>query len=93
MLSTLFFQLRKIPDEFTLDILPGHTIGEVDHLFARVDEVKAQEFKVKYRGKQDGSGPTTASVTDAAAASKRKPKGKTATAATPAANGSTPSAV
>ncbi|ORE14650.1 methionyl-tRNA synthetase [Rhizopus microsporus] len=39
---------RNIPDEFTLDILPGHVLGGAEYLFTRIDEKMEQVWKSKY---------------------------------------------
>ncbi|ORE02919.1 methionyl-tRNA synthetase [Rhizopus microsporus var. microsporus] len=39
---------RNIPDQFTLDILPGHVLGGAEYLFTRIDEKMEQVWKSKY---------------------------------------------
>ncbi|CEG82275.1 Putative Methionine-tRNA ligase (EC:6.1.) [Rhizopus microsporus] len=39
---------RTIPDQFTLDILPGHVLGGAEYLFTRIDEKMEQVWKSKY---------------------------------------------
>ena len=37
---------RSLPEQFTIDILPGHKLGKADHLFKKIDNVDgAQEKK------------------------------------------------
>lgn len=45
-------QLRRLADEFTLDLLPGHTIGTPAHLFSRIDEKEAEQLRRRYAGTQ-----------------------------------------
>lgn len=40
--------LRSIPDEFTMDILPGHVLGGAEYLFTRIDEKMEDTWKAKY---------------------------------------------
>lgn len=40
--------LRNIPDEFTMDILPGHVLGGAEYLFTRIDEKMEDTWKAKY---------------------------------------------
>jgi methionyl-tRNA synthetase len=42
--------LRGIPDEFTIDILPQHTLGGAEYLFTRIDEKMEEVWKAKYGG-------------------------------------------
>jgi methionyl-tRNA synthetase len=41
---------RVIPDEFTVDILPGHKISKPEYLFTRIDEKMEKVWKDKYGG-------------------------------------------
>lgn len=46
ILSQLNAPARSLPEEFTIDILPGHVLGKADHLFKKIDNVDgAQEKK------------------------------------------------
>jgi methionyl-tRNA synthetase len=50
ILKQLNAPLRTIPNEFELDILPGHKIGKPQHLFKRIEEAQANELRRKYSG-------------------------------------------
>lgn len=39
---------RLIPEEFSVDILPGHVLGGAEYLFTRIDEKMEQVWKSKY---------------------------------------------
>ncbi|EEB06121.1 cytoplasmic methionine-tRNA ligase Mrs1 [Schizosaccharomyces japonicus yFS275] len=41
-----------IPDEWTLDLLPGHRIGNAEYLFTRIDESMEEVWRGKYGGSQ-----------------------------------------
>lgn len=56
-LFSFFYQLRKISEEFTMDILPGHAIGTPTHLFSRIEEKDAEKQKEKYKGKSGEPDP------------------------------------
>lgn len=43
---------RRIPDEFTIDILGGHHIGKAAYLFKRIDEKQIEEWRGKFGGQQ-----------------------------------------
>ncbi|KAJ1971427.1 methionine--tRNA ligase mes1 [Dimargaris xerosporica] len=43
--------LQILPEVFTLAILPGHVVGEAEHLFKRLDEKLADQFRARYGGK------------------------------------------
>lgn len=43
---------RRIPDEFTIDILGGHHIGKAAYLFKRIDEKQIEEWRNKFGGQQ-----------------------------------------
>lgn len=40
--------IRRIPDEFTIDILEGHKLGGAEYLFTRIDEKMEEVWKSKY---------------------------------------------
>lgn len=40
--------LARIPDEWSLDILPGHKIGKAEYLFTRILEAKEAEWKARF---------------------------------------------
>ncbi|KAI8976957.1 tRNA synthetases class I (M)-domain-containing protein [Pilobolus umbonatus] len=39
---------RLIPDEFKMDILPGHVLGGAEYLFTHIDEKMEEVWKAKY---------------------------------------------
>lgn len=41
---------RRIPDTFSIDLLPGHRIGTAQHLFSRIDSKNVEVWKTKYGG-------------------------------------------
>lgn len=41
---------RVVPDALGLDILPGHVLGKPEHLFKKIDESKAEEYRAKFAG-------------------------------------------
>lgn len=55
--------MRSLPEAFSIDILPGHTIGKADHLFVKIKDGKEDEWRRKYGGET-----TAASATPAAPA-------------------------
>lgn len=42
--------MRALPKAFSIDILPGHTLGKAEYLFVRIDEKKIDEWRKKYGG-------------------------------------------
>ncbi|KAK9381096.1 tRNA synthetases class I (M)-domain-containing protein [Kockiozyma suomiensis] len=44
--------LRKIPDEFSLDLKAGHVIGKAAYLFSRIDEKKEEVWRKQFGGEQ-----------------------------------------
>jgi methionyl-tRNA synthetase len=50
MCKQLNAPMRMIPDQFGIDILPGHGLGSPDHLFKRIDEKKMDQLRQKYGG-------------------------------------------
>lgn len=55
IVAQLHAPLRRIPDKgesWESDLLPGHVIGKAAYLFSRIDEKMADEWKLKYGGKQ-----------------------------------------
>lgn len=43
MLTQLNAPARSLPQEFSIDILPGHKVGKAAHLFKRIDNPEEQE--------------------------------------------------
>jgi methionyl-tRNA synthetase len=43
ILSQLNAPARSLPNEFSIDILPGHTLGKADHLFKKIDNIDTGE--------------------------------------------------
>lgn len=41
---------RAIPDEFSIDLLPGHKLGQAKHLFSRIDPKNVAVWRAKYGG-------------------------------------------
>jgi methionyl-tRNA synthetase len=56
---------RSLPTEFTIDILPGHTLNKAEHLFKKIDNVNGAQEK-KWQAQFGG---------DSVAAAKTKPAG------------------
>lgn len=81
ILRQLNAPLHVIPDEWQVDILPGHRIGQPEYLFTKIDE-KLEEF---YKGKYGGIKNSTATAQTAPAADTGKKKGKVAPTAAAAA--------
>lgn len=50
MAEQLNAPLARIPDVWSMDILPGHNIGKAAYLFTRIDEAKETEWKKQYGG-------------------------------------------
>ncbi|KAJ1979211.1 methionine--tRNA ligase mes1 [Dimargaris cristalligena] len=50
MCQQLNAPLHVIPTEFNLDLLPGHVVGEAEHLFKRIDEKMADVYRERYGG-------------------------------------------
>lgn len=41
---------RTIPDSFSIDLLPGHTIGKAVHLFSKIDLANVEIWRTAYGG-------------------------------------------
>lgn len=41
---------RSIPDEFSIDVLPGHKVGTAKHLFSRIDPKQVPLWRAQYGG-------------------------------------------
>ncbi|CAG8442790.1 6545_t:CDS:2 [Ambispora leptoticha] len=63
---------RNIPDKWTMDIYAEHQIGKPEYLFKRIEDKKAEEFRIKFGG----------GVTTSGAASTKKGGGKKKSKAT-----------
>ena len=55
---------RSLPTEFSIDILPGHTLGKADHLFKRIDNVNGEQEK-KWQKQFGGDSVVAEQVTPA----------------------------
>ncbi|KAF9649892.1 methionyl tRNA synthetase [Thelephora ganbajun] len=68
---------RAVPEVLSIDILPGHQIGNPEHLFKKIDEKMIEVYKEKFAGnKPVPNGPDLDAVHAVPGASK-KVKGKT----------------
>lgn len=67
MLSQLNAPARTVPSVLSNDILGGHHLGKPGYLFTKIDEKKADEWRIKFGGEQ---------IKEAAAAKDTKKKGK-----------------
>ncbi|RUS22471.1 hypothetical protein BC937DRAFT_88920 [Endogone sp. FLAS-F59071] len=72
ILRQLNAPLHVIPDEWHVDILPGHRIGQPEYLFTKIDEKLEEVYKSKYGG--NNSGTTAAQIAPAADTGKKKGK-------------------
>ena len=71
-------QLRRISHEFSLDLLPGHTIATPEYLFASIEDKEADRLRKLYGGNQDAASNAAAPAKPAAATATSAPaKGKT----------------
>ena len=50
ILSQLNAPARSVPHLFSVDILPGHHIGTPEHLFKKIEEKKADEWRAEFAG-------------------------------------------
>lgn len=55
---------RSLPTEFSIDILPGHTLGKADHLFKKIDNVNGEQEK-KWQKQFGGDSVVAEQVTPA----------------------------
>ncbi|RKP09230.1 methionyl-tRNA synthetase [Thamnocephalis sphaerospora] len=62
---------RLLTDTWTLDLLPGHRIGEPEYLFQRIDPKQEVVWKAQYGG---GSGDSAKLTSAKKAKGKRKPQ-------------------
>lgn len=53
---------RTVPEAFSIDILPGHTIGTPEHLFKPIKEEMAETWREKFAGTKKDVVPVDASV-------------------------------
>lgn len=42
--------MRSVAQKFSIDILPGHSLGQAAHLFTKIDAKKEDEWRAKYGG-------------------------------------------
>lgn len=47
--------MRSVADAFSIDILPGHTLGEAFLLFTKIDSKKEDEWRAKYGGESSSA--------------------------------------
>ncbi|GAA5824514.1 hypothetical protein JCM11251_000454 [Rhodosporidiobolus azoricus] len=50
IISQLNATPRSIPDSFSIDLLPGHKLGEAKHLFSRIDSKMVPVWRAQYGG-------------------------------------------
>lgn len=63
---------RKVPERFSIDILPGHCIGTPNHLFTPIDEKLAEVWRERFGGiKESSKGPATKAESNRAASKKK----------------------
>lgn len=55
---------RSLPEEFSIDILPGHKLGKADHLFKKIDNVNGEQEK-KWQRQFGGDSVVAEKVTPA----------------------------
>ena len=53
---------RTVPEVFSIDILPGHTLGKPAHLFKPIKEETAEALRAKFAGTKKDVVPADASV-------------------------------
>ncbi|GLB40404.1 putative class-I aminoacyl-tRNA synthetase family protein [Lyophyllum shimeji] len=53
ILEQLNAPARVVPEVFSADILPGHTIGKPEHLFKKIEESKVEELQRRFAGEED----------------------------------------
>lgn len=68
---------RCVPDEFRIDLFPGHRIGQAEHLFKRIDPANEQIWRERYGGAAAAEpDPATVAKQSKKAAAKAKQKAK-----------------
>ena len=55
MLGQLNAPQRTVPDVFSIDVLPGHTMGAPAHLFKPIKEEMAEVWREKFAGSKKGA--------------------------------------
>lgn len=61
-----------VPEVLSTNILPGHTIGQPEHLFKKIEENMAEVWKEKFGGNEDGPDTSNDPLKVAPGQSKRK---------------------
>jgi methionyl-tRNA synthetase len=64
ILQQLNAPARSLPTEFSIDILPGHTLNQADHLFKKIDNVNGEQEK-KWQKQFGGDSVVAEQVTPA----------------------------
>jgi methionyl-tRNA synthetase len=81
---------RSVPTALALDLLPGHVVGEPEHLFKRIEEKMADIWRDKFAGAKPAPGPDADATHVVPGMSKRKAaaakKAATKATATPGAD-------
>jgi len=65
---------RVVPDVLSTDILPGHHIGQPEHLFKKIEEKMAEVWREKFEGIDRNAQAHTADGPQVAAAATSKRK-------------------
>jgi methionyl-tRNA synthetase len=55
ILQQLDLPPRSVPETFTIDLFPGHTIGKADYLFKRIDGKMEDVWRKQFGGRGAGS--------------------------------------
>jgi methionyl-tRNA synthetase len=82
--------MRSAPEAFSIDLLPGHTIGKAAYLFSKIDEKKEDEWRKRYGGETTGAAVDAVVAPPAAISTKEAAKRAKAAAAALAALPRTP---
>ena len=68
---------RCVPDQFRIDLFPGHRIGQAEHLFKRIDPANEQIWRERYGGAAAAQpDPASSAKQSKKAAAKAKQKAK-----------------
>ena len=77
---------RAVPELFSNDLLPGHTIGIPEHLFKKIEESMAEAWRLKFKGNDESVSESAVGIPDplktVPGQSKRKAAKKPATTMT-----------
>jgi methionyl-tRNA synthetase len=63
---------RAVPEMLAADILPGHQIGQPEHLFKKIEEKMAEKWRAQYGGPESVAPNSSEPVPTKHGASKRK---------------------